>query len=106
MQTETQSQPSHIIQSDQMNQSQISEARKSRVSNISLALVLGVRSERTRPRICGLLREMSPKYSMLTKHSTPLALAGMLYPLWPTAAVRTNKGASLNHYTYFLLTRM
>lgn len=78
----------------------------SRVSNISLTLVLGVRSERTRPRICGLLREMFPKYSMLTKHSTPLALAGMLYPLWPTAAVRTNKGASLNHYTYFLLTRM
>lgn len=65
------------------------------VSDISLALVLGVLSERTRPRICGLLREMSPKYSMLTKHSTPSALAGMPYPMWRAAAVHTNKKACL-----------
>lgn len=44
---------------------------------------------------------MSTKYSMLTKHSTPLAPAGMLYQLRPTAAIHTHKGASLSHYISF-----
>lgn len=49
---------------------------------------------------------MYPKYSMLTKHSTPLAQAGMLYQLWPTAAIHTHSvGASLSHYTCFFFAK-
>lgn len=48
---------------------------------------------------------MSTKYSMLTKHSTPLALAGMLYQLWPTVAIYTHRGATLTHYTCFFFAK-